>query len=948
VALLIRATDGTRARWARYLRWAGPALIGLGLLLATPAVASADPGSAGPSFQGGKSAPSGSKPESKLWYNDGFWWGNLYDTATDDFYIWRLDLPTGTWIRTNTVSDTRGDTRSDALWDGSKLYIANYKYSEGDTGTGSTQLRRFSYNAATDSYSLDAGFPTTIDTVRHEAFVIAKDSTGQLWATYERAGSIWVNRSTTSDSTWGTPFAIPGAVTVDSDDISSVIAFGGDRIGVLWSNQDTETDYFAVHLDSAGDTSWGPVETAYAGTEVADDHINLKTDASGRVYAAVKTSQSTSSLVLLVRQPNGTWSNHLVISDSDATRPIVLLDETNARIRVFYTVGLNGGPIVEKSSSMATISFSGTATVVMEDDVVNDLNNVTSTKQNVTAETGLVLLATNDTTRFYWWTEVLGTPPSDATPPTRTGQTVNGASLVLTYDEPLDGGSDPVGTAFDVTVNGSPRGVTSANADGTTVTLTLASPVVSSDSVTVAYTMPSSSPIRDVAGNDAASFSAVTVTNNTPPTGGGGTTTFTAVEDAQVKSSSATTNYGSATTMRLREESGGTTYQSYLKFNVSGLSGTVTSVKLRLFVTDAGPDSGHVHAVPSTWSESTLDWNNRPVIGGPELGSVGASTVGQYIEFDLGSSALGAGNGTYSFGIRTTSTNSVIFNTSEAATNRPQLVVTTANPPSDTTPPVLTGQPTVNGTSLVLTYNEPLDGTSDPAGGDFAVTVNGGARTVNAANASGSIVTLTLDSPVVSTDNVTVAYTPGSNPIQDVAGNDAAGFAAVAVSNTTPPAGGSQTFTPFEDAQVKSTSANTNYGNDTTLRLREESGGTTYQSYIKFNVTGLTGPVTSVKLRLFVTDNSTNTTSVYTSSSTWAESTLTWTNRPTMGTTVLGSGIPSVTGAWVEIDLTASALAADNGTYSFGLRNSGTTSAIFSSSEAAAANRPQLVVTYGS
>ncbi|MCC6498023.1 MAG: DNRLRE domain-containing protein, partial [Propionibacteriaceae bacterium] len=195
---------------------------------------------------------------------------------------------------------------------------------------------------------------------------------------------------------------------------------------------------------------------------------------------------------------------------------------------------------------------------------------------------------------------------------------------------------------------------------------------------------------------------------------------------------------------------------------------------------------------------------------------------------------------------------------------------------------------------------------------------------------------------------VTVAYTPGSNPIQDVAGNDAAGFAAVAVSNTTPPAGGSQTFTPFEDAQVKSTSANTNYGNDTTLRLREESGGTTYQSYIKFNVTGLTGPVTSVKLRLFVTDNSTNTTSVYTSSSTWAESTLTWTNRPTMGTTVLGSGIPSVTGAWVEIDLTASALAAGNGTYSFGLRNSGTTSAIFSSSEATAANRPQLVVTYGS
>ena len=66
-------------------------------------------------------------------------------------------------------------------------------------------------------------------------------------------------------------------------------------------------------------------------------------------------------------------------------------------------------------------------------------------------------------------------------------------------------------------MNGISRSVTIVGVSGSAVTLTLASPVVSTDTVTVAYTAPVTNPVQDVAGNDAASFTAAAVTNNTPP-----------------------------------------------------------------------------------------------------------------------------------------------------------------------------------------------------------------------------------------------------------------------------------------------------------------------------------------------------------------------------------------------------------------------------------------------
>ena len=91
----------------------------------------------------------------------------------------------------------------------------------------------------------------------------------------------------------------------------------------------------------------------------------------------------------------------------------------------------------------------------------------------------------------------------------------------------------------------------------------------------------------------------------------------------------------------------------------------------------------------------------------------------------------------------------------------------------DTRPPLLT-QATVDGRTLVLTYDEALDGASVPAPGNFVVTAAGSTVNVHPVSVAGSTVTLTLATAVQAGQTVTLDYTPGANPTQDAAGNDAA------------------------------------------------------------------------------------------------------------------------------------------------------------------------------
>ena len=87
------------------------------------------------------------------------------------------------------------------------------------------------------------------------------------------------------------------------------------------------------------------------------------------------------------------------------------------------------------------------------------------------------------------------------------------ARLEMTYNLTL-ANIVPATSAFTVKVNTVTRTVSSVAISGTKVLLTLASPVLYGDAVTVAYTKPSTNPLQTAAGGQAASITAKTVINN--------------------------------------------------------------------------------------------------------------------------------------------------------------------------------------------------------------------------------------------------------------------------------------------------------------------------------------------------------------------------------------------------------------------------------------------------
>jgi hypothetical protein len=157
--------------------------------------------------------------------------------------------------------------------------------------------------------------------------------------------------------------------------------------------------------------------------------------------------------------------------------------------------------------------------------------------------------------------------------------------------------------------------------------------------------------------------------------------TFAPSHDTYVSSSSPATNYGTASTVREKTSSSETFY-AYFKFNVTGLSGTMRSAKLRLYVTNASPNGGSVYLVQNAylgtitpWVETGLLWGNAPSISGTPLSSVGTVSVGQWVEFDVTPAIVG--DGTYSFGLKNNNSDAVYYSSKESSgtTNDPQLLI---------------------------------------------------------------------------------------------------------------------------------------------------------------------------------------------------------------------------------------------------------------------------------
>lgn len=110
----------------------------------------------------------------------------------------------------------------------------------------------------------------------------------------------------------------------------------------------------------------------------------------------------------------------------------------------------------------------------------------------------------------------------------------------------------------------------------------------------------------------------------------------------------------------------GTRLESYLRFQVSGVTGTVTSAKLKLYAVESTVDAAEVTPTTggSTWAEGQTNWTNRPQPTGGDLGpNVGNVTTGTTVTYDV--TSVVRGDGEYNFRLASTSTDRTGFESRE-------------------------------------------------------------------------------------------------------------------------------------------------------------------------------------------------------------------------------------------------------------------------------------------
>jgi len=371
-------------------------------------------------------SPTAQKAQSKLWYAEGSWWGGLLSPVTEEIHIFRLDWPTQTWVDTGTVVDERSDADPDYLWDGEHLVVASAgTHSNAESGA---RILRFHFDTKLGRFVLDPDFPVPLTTTGINAIVVARDGAGALWVTYVSDGQVMVAHTLGEDVRWSKPIPLPGSGAVRPEDISSVIAFGPGRIGVMWSDQETQRMLFTAHEDGAPDSAWSPVEVVTEGAGSSDNHLNLKTfeqDGVRIVAAAVKTSLDTVTdpnplapqILVVFRRPDGHWDSVEAGRVEDhQSRPIILVDEERRILYLATQSPFKGGTVYLKRAALDDPVFDtglGDPLIASEKDLA--IANATSTKQSISRETGFVVMASDDGTgRFLHAAIDLGGTPLPA------------------------------------------------------------------------------------------------------------------------------------------------------------------------------------------------------------------------------------------------------------------------------------------------------------------------------------------------------------------------------------------------------------------------------------------------------------------------------------------------------------------------------------------------------
>jgi hypothetical protein len=184
---------------------------------------------------------------------------------------------------------------------------------------------------------------------------------------------------------------------------------------------------------------------------------------------------------------------------------------------------------------------------------------------------------------------------------------------------------------------------------------------------------------------------------------------FPAVADARVEQAHPTSNYGRSSRLRV-DGSTDPDAQSYLRFEVSGVSTPVTGARLLVFASDDTTTKPSVYGTSNNWSEGGITWNNRPARTDAIAVGQGPVRTKSWAELDV--TAAVQSNGTYSFVLGTPVSDGLNMASRQASSSQPRLVVETAEPDTITAP--ISNEPE---SSVVFfdDFNGPTGAAPDPS-----------------------------------------------------------------------------------------------------------------------------------------------------------------------------------------------------------------------------------------
>ncbi|SBW24117.1 Alkaline phosphatase [Candidatus Protofrankia californiensis] len=213
------------------------------------------------------------------------------------------------------------------------------------------------------------------------------------------------------------------------------------------------------------------------------------------------------------------------------------------------------------------------------------------------------------------------------------------------------------------------------------------------------------------------------------PSSAASTVTFTPTADTYVQDSTPSTNYGTSTQVVVDNSP---VRRTFIRFSVSNLTEPVTSAKLRIHTIsgNSGSNNGGTwkSLTNTTWSETGTTWNNQPAIDGATVGSPGSVAKNTWYEINV--TSVVTGNGTYSFGGTSPSSDGAYYDSRETGANAPQLVITTGPDPTPTPTPTSTTPPPSGDQVLVGAGDIADSGSGDTATANLLDGISGTVFTV--------------------------------------------------------------------------------------------------------------------------------------------------------------------------------------------------------------------------